>query len=60
MMEKMMRQMGKGKMPSLPGLDLSGGLPGGGLPGGPPAVAPLQRRSAAEETEEQQAASGRR
>jgi len=38
-MEGMMKQMGKGKMPSLPGL-------GGGLPGAAPGAAPGARRSA--------------
>ena len=42
MMEKMMGQMGKGKMPALPGLGDLGGMPGG-LPGAAP---PMSRRSA--------------
>ena len=41
MMEKMMGQMGKGKMPSLPGME------GLGLPGGMPARRPPSRRSSA-------------
>ena len=42
MMEKMMGQIGKGKLPALPGFgELTGGMPGAG-PGGP---APLVRRT---------------
>ncbi len=44
MMEKMMGQIGKGKMPALPGLDGMGALPGGPQ-GGPQGVAPLSRRT---------------
>ncbi len=64
MMEKMMGQVGKGKMPSIPGLPgMSGGMPGGapgGIPGGPPAVAPLERRSGAKKRKANKRRSGRR
>jgi len=55
-----MGQMSKGKLPALPGLDLAGGLPGSGLPGGPPAVAPLQRRSGQKKRKNNKRRSGRR
>ncbi|HEX4519347.1 MAG TPA: signal recognition particle protein [Gaiellaceae bacterium] len=63
MMEKMMGQVGKGKMPSLPGM---GALPGGmgtGMPGiqaGPPGVAPLERRSGGKKRKANKRRSGRR
>jgi signal recognition particle subunit SRP54 len=57
-MEKMMGQMGKGKMPSLPGLDL-GGIPGG-LPGPPSGVAPLSRRTPPKKRKGNKKRSGRR
>jgi signal recognition particle subunit SRP54 len=58
MMEKMMGQMGKGKMPALPGME-GLGLPGG-MPGGPPAVAPLERRSGNRKRKANKKRSGRR
>jgi signal recognition particle subunit SRP54 len=58
MMEKMMGQMGKGKMPALPGMDRLG-LPGG-MPGAPPAVAPLERRSGNRKRKANKKRSGRR
>jgi signal recognition particle subunit SRP54 len=58
MMEKMMGQMGKGKMPSLPGMD---GLQGAALPGAAPrAVAPLERRSGGKKRKANKKRSGRR
>jgi signal recognition particle subunit SRP54 len=63
MMEKMMGQMGKGKMPSLPGLGDLGGMPGGmpgGLPGGAPGVAPLSRRTPPKKRKGNKKRSGRR
>jgi signal recognition particle subunit SRP54 len=63
MMEKMMGQMGKGKMPSLPGLGDLGGIPGGmpgGLPGGAPGVAPLSRRTPPKKRKGNKKRSGRR
>jgi signal recognition particle subunit SRP54 len=59
MMEKMMGQMGKGKMPSLPGLGDLGGVPGG-MPGGPPGVAPLSRRTPPKKRKGGKKRSGRR
>jgi signal recognition particle subunit SRP54 len=59
MMEKMMGQMGKGKMPALPGLGDLGGLPGG-MPGGPPGVAPLSRRTPPKKRKGGKKRSGRR
>jgi signal recognition particle subunit SRP54 len=60
MMEKMMGQVGKGKMPSLPGLTgMPGGMPGG-IAGGPPAVAPLERRSGGKKRKANKRRSGRR
>jgi signal recognition particle subunit SRP54 len=60
MMEKMMGQVGKGKMPSLPGMGpMPGGMPGG-IQGGPPAVAPLERRSGAKKRKANKRRSGRR
>jgi len=56
MMEKMMGQMGKGKMPALPGLDALGGIPGG-MPGG---VAPLSRRTPPKKRKGRGKRSGRR
>jgi len=56
MMEKMMGQMGKGKMPALPGLDALGGNPGG-MPGG---VAPLSRRTPPKKRKGRGKRSGRR
>ena len=58
MMEKMMGQVGKGKMPGLPGMD-GLGLPGG-MPGGQPAVAPLERRSGNRKRKTNKKRSGRR
>src|SRR5262249_50814522 len=58
MMEKMMGQMGKGKMPALPGMD---GLPGAGVPGAPArTVAPLERRSGGKKRKANKKRSGRR
>jgi signal recognition particle subunit SRP54 len=68
MMEKMMGQVGKGKMPSLPGL---GSLPGmggpgtgdlglGGMPGAPTGVAPLERRHGGKKRKANKKRSGRR
>ena len=59
MMEKMMGQMGKGKMPSLPGLGDLGGMPGA-MPGGPPGVAPLSRRTPPKKRKGNKKRSGRR
>jgi signal recognition particle subunit SRP54 len=59
MMEKMMGQMGKGKMPALPGLGDLGGMPGG-MPGGPPGVAPLSRRTPPKKRKGGKKRSGRR
>ncbi len=57
-MEKMMGQMGKGKMPALPGMDA---VAGAGLPGvGPRAVAPLERRSGNKKRKANKRRSGRR
>jgi signal recognition particle subunit SRP54 len=58
MMEKMMGQMGKGKMP--PGLPGMPGMDGFGVPGGPPAVAPLERRSGNRKRKANKKRSGRR
>jgi signal recognition particle subunit SRP54 len=58
MMEKMMGQMGKGKTPVLPGMDAFG-MPGA-MPGGPPAVAPLERRSGSRKRKANKKRSGRR
>jgi signal recognition particle subunit SRP54 len=58
MMEKMMGQMGKGKMPAIPGME---GLTGAGAPGVPTrAVAPLERRSGAKKRKANKKRSGRR
>ena len=58
MMEKMMGQMGKGKMPAIPGME---GLTGAGMPGAPTrAVAPLERRSGAKKRKAGKKRSGRR
>ncbi len=58
MMEKMMGQMGKGKMPAIPGME---GLTGSGVPGAPTrAVAPLERRSGAKKRKANKKRSGRR
>jgi signal recognition particle subunit SRP54 len=58
MMEKMMGQMGKGKMPAIPGLE---GLTSGGAPGtAPRAVAPLERRSGQKKRKANKRRSGRR
>ena len=51
MMEKMMGQMGKGKMPALPGLD---GMAGCAMPGGAARRGPALAPHPAEETEGQQ------
>jgi signal recognition particle subunit SRP54 len=59
MMEKMMGQMGKGKMPSLPGLGDLGGMPGA-MPGGAPGVAPLSRRTPPKKRKGNKKRSGRR
>jgi signal recognition particle subunit SRP54 len=59
MMEKMMGQMGKGKMPALPGLGDLGGM-SGGLPGGAPGVAPLSRRTPPKKRKGNKKRSGRR
>jgi signal recognition particle subunit SRP54 len=56
MMEKMMGQMGKGKMPALPGLD---GM-AGAMPGAPPGVAPLSRRTPPKKRKGNKRRSGRR
>jgi signal recognition particle subunit SRP54 len=58
MMEKMMGQMGKGKMP--PGMPGMPGMDGFGVPGGPPAVAPLERRSGNRKRKANKKRSGRR
>ncbi len=60
MMEKMMGQVGKGKMPSIPGLGPMPGGTAGALPGGPPAVAPLERRSGTKKRKANKRRSGRR
>ena len=58
MMEKMMGQMSKGKMPAIPGME---GLTGPGAPGAPTrAVAPLERRSGAKKRKANKKRSGRR
>ena len=51
-------QMGKGKMPAIPGME---GLTGAGVPGAPTrAVAPLERRSGAKKRKANKKRSGRR
>jgi hypothetical protein len=54
MMERVMKQMGKGKMPTLPGLSLPG--LGDGVPGAPPQA----RRSATKKKKKNKRKSGRR